>query len=162
MKEQIKVLIKEPGQAPYYDEIPNELEILQKTVDGYIETVTLASDLVVICNEEGRLLANAYNCRIAGVDFVGTIILAGIEGEEFGDLPEALLNEETLQQVLPGLYAAQRSSAVRVCPVCGREYTAPPAISRKNRGEICPDCGQSEALAEYWHFVGLARKEARS
>ena len=152
----------EPGKPPYYDEIPNELEILQKTVDGYIETVTLASDLVVICNEEGRLLANAYNCRVAGVDFVGTFILAGVEDDDFGDIPEALRSEETLQQLFPGLYAAQRSSSVRVCPVCGREYSAPPAISRKNRAEICPDCGQSEALEEYWHFVGLARREARS
>ena len=33
------------------------------------------------------------------------------------------------------------------CPVCGREYTAPPALSRKdNKTEICPLCGMREAL----------------
>lgn len=35
----------------------------------------------------------------------------------------------------------------RICPICGQEYTAPPAISRKdNKTEICPDCGTQEAL----------------
>lgn len=35
----------------------------------------------------------------------------------------------------------------RICPNCGREYTAAPAISRKdNATEICPDCGTLEAL----------------
>lgn len=36
----------------------------------------------------------------------------------------------------------------RVCPVCGQEYSAPPALSRKdNETQICPDCGIREALA---------------
>ena len=34
-----------------------------------------------------------------------------------------------------------------VCPVCGKEYKSPPAISRQdNRMEICPSCGTREAL----------------
>lgn len=33
------------------------------------------------------------------------------------------------------------------CPLCGKEYTAPPALSRKDtKTEICPDCGTREAL----------------
>ena len=35
----------------------------------------------------------------------------------------------------------------RVCPLCGKTYTAPPALSRKdNKTEICPICGTREAL----------------
>ena len=35
----------------------------------------------------------------------------------------------------------------RICPRCGKSYTAPPAISRvDNHTEICPDCGVREAL----------------
>ncbi len=34
------------------------------------------------------------------------------------------------------------------CPVCGRAYTEPPALSRRdNATHICPDCGLLEALA---------------
>lgn len=35
----------------------------------------------------------------------------------------------------------------RICPVCGRIYIEPPALSRKdNETEICSECGQKEAL----------------
>ena len=36
---------------------------------------------------------------------------------------------------------------VRICPICGQEYTDRPAISRTD-GEtpICPDCGTRQAL----------------
>lgn len=39
-------------------------------------------------------------------------------------------------------------STGRICPVCGRVYTEPPALSRRdNATDICPDCGMMEALA---------------
>ena len=34
-----------------------------------------------------------------------------------------------------------------ICPICGGEYSAPPALSRRdNKTRICPDCGTREAL----------------
>ena len=44
----IKVIIKEPGRYPRSVNISDTLENLQRTVGGYIETVTLASNLCVI------------------------------------------------------------------------------------------------------------------
>ncbi len=35
----------------------------------------------------------------------------------------------------------------RVCPKCGKAYSAIPAMSRDNHTLICPDCGTREALA---------------
>lgn len=36
---------------------------------------------------------------------------------------------------------------IKICPICGNEYTEHPAISRKdNITEICPACGTKEAL----------------
>lgn len=87
MKDKIKVLRKVPNSIPVMAEIPNELEALQKEVGGYIEAVTLTSDLAVICNEEGRLEGLRDNCQICGVNFVGTILLVGVDGEEFADIP---------------------------------------------------------------------------
>ena len=85
----IKVIVKRPDEAGHMTNISDTLENLQRTVEGYIEMVTLASDLVVICNEEGRLRGLEPNCRIAGVDFVGTIIVAGRNGDELTDVPAA-------------------------------------------------------------------------
>ena len=35
-----------------------------------------------------------------------------------------------------------------ICPECGKEYTAHPAVSRKDSTTpICPDCGIRQALA---------------
>ena len=35
----------------------------------------------------------------------------------------------------------------KTCPLCGKTYCEPSAISRKdNKTEICPDCGTLEAL----------------
>ena len=65
----IKVIIKEPGKKPRCVNISDTLENLQKTVDGYIETVSFATDFVVICDEEGRLKNKPYCCNICGVNF---------------------------------------------------------------------------------------------
>lgn len=44
----------------------------------------------------------------------------------------------------------------RICPVCGREYHEPPALSRAdNQTLICPDCGVWEAL----NSIGVGEAE---
>lgn len=87
MADKIRVISKRPGCPPRSVWVSNSLENLQRNVGGLIETYTFAADMCVICNEEGRLLGLPYNCTIAGVDFVGDILLVGVKGEEFADLP---------------------------------------------------------------------------
>ena len=88
MKEnQILVVIKEPGQPPRVEPLfDNTLEAFQEAVGGYIEAVTIADDVVLICNEEGWLRGLPINTRVAGTTFVGTVIVAGVKGEEFASL----------------------------------------------------------------------------
>ena len=87
----MKVIYKAPGCAPEPRDIPNTLEELQAAVGGYIETVTFATDLAVICNEEGRVRGMAHNMKLLGVDFVGPILIVGVAGDEFTDLtPEQM------------------------------------------------------------------------
>lgn len=39
---------------------------------------------------------------------------------------------------------------LKTCPLCKSKYNAPSALSRKdNKTEICPMCGQKEALEDY-------------
>lgn len=97
----IKALIKRPGRPAETVYIRNTLESFQKAVGGYVEAVTLASDLVIICNEEGRLLRLPHNCNICNVDFVGTIILTGSNGDDFASLK---YSPEQLLQFFPELF----------------------------------------------------------
>ena len=83
----IKAIIKEPGKKPRCVNISASLENLQKTVGGLIETVTLYSDLVAICDEQGRIKGKQHCCNIGCVDFCGTVILVGVDGDEFADIP---------------------------------------------------------------------------
>lgn len=89
MKKQISVYIKHSGASPERTTIDNTLEALQKLVGGYIEVVTLSDDICVICNEEGALKGLPYNTNIGGNAFVGTVIYAGIDGEDFDDLSDS-------------------------------------------------------------------------
>ena len=39
------------------------------------------------------------------------------------------------------------------CPRCKKDTTEFPAISRRdNKTEICPDCGVTEAMADYYRY----------
>ncbi len=81
---QILIMIKRPGEEPEVEPLfDNTLVAFQKAVGGYIEAVTLCSDLVLICNEEGRIQNLPYNVTICGTRFYGTVLAVGAKGEEF-------------------------------------------------------------------------------
>ena len=47
----------------------------------------------------------------------------------------------------------------RVCPLCGKQYSDYPAISRKdNRTKICTSCGQAEAWDAFMKYVASQQK----
>ena len=43
----------------------------------------------------------------------------------------------------------------RICPICGKEYSEYPALSRNDNAMICPDCGTREALES----IGVGKLE---
>ena len=50
----------------------------------------------------------------------------------------------------------------RICPICGREYTDYPALSRRdNATEICPDCGVDEALEDFFNNSNINKEEEK-
>lgn len=102
MKEnQILAVIKEPGQAPRLEPLfENSLEALQAAVGGCIETVTFSEDLVIICNEEGRLRGLPFNVEIGGVGFVGTILAVGMKGDEFASVRASMVPK--VMQIMGG------------------------------------------------------------
>lgn len=77
-------------------DIENKLEAFQEAVDGYIETVTLEPDeVVMIVNEEGLLRGLGINplaTALYGSAIVGVAVVVGIDGEEFCDVPQSFEN----------------------------------------------------------------------
>ena len=67
---------------------------------------------------------------VKGVDGIGSVLVSWDNGSGLNVIP----GEDEIE-------------IVRTCPICGKEYTGYPALSRKDdRTEICPDCGTKEAL----------------
>ena len=84
--DKIKVIIKRHDEKyGHVANISNTLENLQKTVGGYIEAINMPG-YVLIVNEEGALQDKPYNCHVRGFTLFGTIVVAGIQGEDFGDV----------------------------------------------------------------------------
>ena len=87
--DRILVCIKNPGAEPYVDVVENTLETFQKLVGGYIESCTVASDMTLLCNEEGLLNGLPYNATICGNPFVGPVVAVGVDGDEFSSIAAA-------------------------------------------------------------------------
>lgn len=101
MQDMIKVLVKHPGHPAFFCRTPNTLEALQGLVEGYIECVQLHTDVVLICNEEGFLLGLPDNVQLLGMRLVGSIVLCGVDGEEFADFSGDF---ETARMAYPELW----------------------------------------------------------
>lgn len=82
----IKCIVKRPEeQYGHMTNISNTLENMQKIVEGPIETLTMPGYTLIV-NEEGILLDLPFNCKVAGFNLFGTIIVAGTQGDEFADV----------------------------------------------------------------------------
>lgn len=91
-KPYITVLYKAPGQKPEVKPLfENSLAAFQNAVGGYIESVTVTSDLVILCNEEGHINGIPFNVKFLNWDFYGPILLVGTSGEDFASFPMIFL-----------------------------------------------------------------------
>lgn len=89
MEKTIKVIMVEPMKEPNLTEVENTLEGLQKAIGGYIETVYLDDYVVLVCNEEGKLIGLPGNRSLGNDIIAGTFFVAGSNDEgEFVSLTE--------------------------------------------------------------------------
>lgn len=87
MREWISTIRKSPGSTASWLLIRNDLKTLQQEVGGRIETTTLMKDLAVVSNADMIFSNLPFNCSLCGVQFFGTILLVGTEGEELTNPP---------------------------------------------------------------------------
>lgn len=106
-KKFIKALVIEPEKQPYVTRVENSLEYFQKKVGGYIECVSLTHDVKAIINEEGKLEGLAPNIHLGYDVIVGTAVIVGVDGEDFGDFDVSML------QRMPTLHLIGKRSEVK-------------------------------------------------
>ena len=95
MNNKLRCLLVEPYELPKEIEIENTLDEKQKIVGGYIECIYLPNDpdVVLICNEEGKINGMKLN-RYIGHDIIaGPFLIVGDDYEN-GDFKS--LNDEQI------------------------------------------------------------------
>ena len=103
-EEKIKALALLPMELPKEIELDNTLEAMQKFVGGLIECITLSdtgSEVTLVCNDEGKLLGLPINRPLYDEDgemydiLVGTFLVVGLTEDDFGSLPEEMIEKYT-------------------------------------------------------------------
>lgn len=85
----MKVVIKKVGEQAQVTEIENTLDALQKFVGGHIEVVSVGGEVIMICNEEGKLNGLEYNFKLGNDFIVGNVLFVQAKGEDFADLSDS-------------------------------------------------------------------------
>ena len=100
----MKVLIVEPGKAPYEAELDGSLRSMQEAVGGGIESNSPYEDpAVIISNRDGKNAGLTLNRAVYGQDgsmtdiIAGTFFIAGLGEESFTDLPDYLMEKSKEQ-----------------------------------------------------------------
>lgn len=101
----IKAIIKRPDEpAGHVTNISNTLENFQKTVGGKIEMVRLGDGLILVVNEEGKLLGLEPNFRIGFGAYEDLIVgTAIVVGEDCDDLDDCPISMQTWKEFLRGV-----------------------------------------------------------
>lgn len=80
----LKVIFKEVGKEPVVMEIDDTLEAKQKLVGGLIEIVPYKDDLLLVCNEEGKITNLKPNLQFDYDYIAGNCFIVGDDYENSG------------------------------------------------------------------------------
>lgn len=138
----MKIIRKDPGKNPSIIDVENTLEALQEQVGGNIEQITIAEDLVILFDEEGRIKGKPLNEALAlhGLNVPGTALILGVDGEKFADTPH-------LDEVLWKLFRMvrygriDRKRHVWQCRRCRHIEQFEADGPYENGWNRCPSCG---------------------
>ena len=123
MSDKMKVLVVTPMQEPYTKEIDAGLKSLQNEVGGNIQAVyPFEEDVAIICNDEGKINGLELNRALYDengkiYDIVaGTFLICGLTEDNFGSLPDELINKFSEQFKQPEMFF-RHDGEIKALPV---------------------------------------------
>ncbi len=84
----MRIILYEVGKEPIVKNIENKLHDLQSIVGGYIETFTQHDGIILVCNEEGKLIGLPINRIMFNEPIAGNFFLCRCDGEDFADVTD--------------------------------------------------------------------------
>lgn len=104
--ETIQAVIVEAGKHPRAEWISNTLESMQAIVGGSIQEVHISNDVVLVCNEEGKLHDLKANRSVVDDIIAGTFFIAGDKGYEH----LVSLSDEQVRKYMDQFYEIEEHS----------------------------------------------------
>lgn len=142
----MKVLMIEPGKAPYEAELDGSLESMQEAVGGGIEGYyPYAEPVAIVCNDEGKINGLPLNRAIYNQDgemieiMAGTFFIAGLGEESFADLPDYFMEQYKEQFRYPEKFVRLAGEIVAVKQPLPPEEKQQPAPAMEEPGETLED-----------------------
>lgn len=91
----MKALLVKCNEKPRKINIENNLEKLHELVGGYIECISIDKNVMLVCNDEGKVMDLPMNRYLVIDDELWDIIhgdffLVGVNGEDFDDLDDGM------------------------------------------------------------------------
>ena len=80
----LKIIFKEVGKKPIVTEVEDTLEAKQKLVGGLIEVVPYKDNLLLVCNEEGKIMNLKPNLQFDYDYIAGNCFIVGDDYENAG------------------------------------------------------------------------------
>lgn len=168
VKSPVKVLVKEPGHAAYYDEVPMDAAVLESTFGGECGLLGLMSDVAMLWLTDGKdrselrgpecftnrvCAPNEFNIKFWGVAVYGPVMFVGLNKREYvDDLPAGMLDRERVARLIPGIFTVDS----RKCGICGREFVP----TRSHSRQICPACTVEQGVNDYQKASDKERERA--
>ena len=139
----MKVLMIEPGKAPYEAELDGSLESMQEAVGGGIEGYyPYAEPVAIVCNDEGKINGLPLNRAIYNQDgemieiMAGTFFIAGLGEESFADLPDYFMEQYKEQFRYPEKFVRLAGEIVAVKqPLPPEEKQQPAPVMEEPGGD---------------------------
>jgi len=98
--DKIKVLVVEPGRSPDVREISSSLHGMQDVIGGYLQTIPLDKNNIIVCNAAGKADNLAANMRIFIPNEVDEFIYGPflVAGYDMRNQDFTSINEEGIQK----------------------------------------------------------------